>query len=149
MSAVNFNCLLHHLARSGGDIIEACQSASVTKSTPPQVAAFLKSATDVGTTSDSDFAAPLAGRASIISGFLGSLENGNLVDRGLADRAWFPGVLRQSTIVVSTAALAYETGEGMIKNMTQLGIGNPFTLDSFKVVGAMAVTRETVRMAVP
>jgi len=71
------------------------------------------------------------------------------VDRGLADRAWFPGVLRQSTIVVSTAALAYETGEGMIKNMTQLGIGNPFTLDSFKVVGAMAVTRETVRMAVP
>jgi len=147
MSGIEFASLISHFMRSGGDLVQAAQNAAVNRQTPKTVAACLKSAVDVGTLTDSDFARPLEGYSQIIAAFLESLVNRSFFDTALVNGAFRRLPIGQSIAIISSGAAASIVGEGAVKNFTKIGTSGALLLQERKAVGLLAMTEELLRNA--
>jgi len=134
------------VAIAGGNIVQASYIAQSTRA-PDAVRAVLKAAVDAGTTTDADWAKPLAEHGDAVAAFVESLRSRSVFARML-DGGMVRMPLRTKGAIVTANATAWSTGEGMPIPVGALSLAGP-ALEERKAAGLVIVTNELLRSTSP
>lgn len=133
------------LAKGKGNLMQAAEIAKHWHDSTPEVETVLKAAVAAGTTTDSDWAAPLVEYQNMASEFIELLRPATIIGR-------IPGFRRVPFNVKipgqTTASTAGWVGEGAPKPVSELAF-NQTTLGNTKVAGIVVLTEELVRFSNP
>lgn len=133
------------LAASRGSRMEAAEYAKRWEKDTPEVAMVLKAAMAAGTTTDSDWAAPLVVYQNLTSEFVALLRPATILGR-------IPGIRRVpfnvSMPTQTQGASANWVGQGAPKPVSELKFGQ-LSLGMFKAAGIVVLSEELVRSSSP
>lgn len=133
------------LARSKGNLMQAAEVAKGWKDSTPEVETVLKAAVAAGTTTDSDWAAPLVEYQNMTSEFAELLRPQTIIGRiqGLRRVPFNIKVPRQTA-----GSSASWVGEGKPKPVSELAF-DQITLGMTKLAGIVVITDELARASSP
>lgn len=133
------------LARSKGNLMQAAEVAKGWKDSTPEVETVLKAAVAAGTTTDSDWAAPLAEYQNMTSEFAELLRPQTIIGRidGLRRVPFNIKIPRQTA-----GSSASWVGEGAPKPVSELAF-DQITLGTTKLAGIVVITDELARASSP
>ena len=133
------------LARSKGNLMQAAEVAKGWKDSTPEVETVLKAAVAAGTTTDTDWAAPLVEYQNMTSEFAELLRPQTIVGRiqGLRRVPFNIKVPRQTA-----GSSASWVGEGKPKPVSELAF-DQITLGMTKLAGIVVITDELARASSP
>jgi hypothetical protein len=142
--AAEFVHFAKYLMLERGSIFAALKTAEANRATP-RIVECLKAATTVGTTSDANWASPLAPYSQIVDGFLSGLVNASAFDAMLGDMRVFP--LHTQVSAVTVVASGSTVPQGSSKPVSRLTTING-QLEEKKAVCIFAISMELLRVGV-
>jgi len=134
------------IAIAGGNLVQAAYIGQNTRASAI-VSTVLKAAVDAGTTSDPDWAKPVAEYGDIVGAFVEALRSRSVFARVLADGAVrLP--LKTRAAVVTANASAWIVGEGLPVPVSGMALAGQ-SLEEKKAAALIVLTSELVRSTSP
>ena len=133
------------LARSKGNLMQACEIAKGWSDSSPEVETVLRAAVAAGTTTDPAWAAPLVEYQTMASEFIELLRPATIIGKIDGFRRVPFNIKMPATTSGSSVGWV---GQGNPKPVSKMGF-DTVTLDQYKVAGIIVLTDELVRFSNP